>query len=332
MPGWKSIQSKKQRVRKTKIALICLGIILMLLILSQAVKFTRTLFSPWKVPIAKSFLWNGDFSLNFLVRSNKVSLVSFNPKEQKIVVFDIPDSVFLEVAHGFGNWQLSSIYNLGEGEQITGAVLLQDTLSDFFGLPIEGFLQFSGKYAEVSPQDLIAEFRGSPFSLVYLLPHLKTNFTPFELIHLKFGLSAVRFDKISQIDLENADVLEQTKLADGSLVYISEDQRVESILAEVIDPVIKSEHKTVAIFNSTNHPLLAQKAARIVTNIGGDVIIVTNGREKFKNTVVIGEQSQTLQRLWQIFGKFDNINPENEDLKVSRAQINVFLGEDFLRL
>ena len=332
MPGWKSIQSKKQRVRKTKIALICLGIILMLLILSQAVKLTRTLFSPWKVPIAKSFLWNGDFNLNFLVRSNKVALVSFNPQEQKIVVFDIPDSVFLEVAHEFGNWQLSSIYNLGEGEQITGAVLLQDTLSDFFGLPIEGFLQFSGKYAEVPPQDLIAEFRGSPFSLVYLLPYLKTNFTPFELIHLKFGLSAVRFDKISQIDLENADVLEQTKLADGSLVYISEDQRVDSILAEVIDPVIKSEHKTVAIFNSTNHPLLAQKAARIVTNIGGDVIIVTNGREKFKNTAVIGEQSQTLQRLWQIFGKFDNINPENEDLKVSRAQINVFLGEDFLRL
>lgn len=305
----------------------------MLLSLSQAVKFTQTLFSPWKELSAKSYLWNADFNLNFLVRSKGVSLVSFNPQEQKIVVFNIPDSIFLNVAHGFGNWQLSSIYNLGEGEKgIGGVVLLQDTLSDFFGLPIEGFLQFSGKYSQIPPEALIEEFRGSPFSLFSLLPYLKTNFTPFELIRLKFGLSAVRFDKSLKINLEEADVLEQVKLADGSLVYVSGDQRVDSILSNVIDPAVKSEHKTVAIFNSTDHPLLAQKAARLITNIGGDVIIVTNSKEKLKITAVVGEQSQTLKRLWQIFGKFDNINPENEDLKASRAQINVFLGEDFASL
>ena len=318
--NWKELQSKKQRAKKTKIALAFLALILSLLVLSQIVKLTQTLFSPWRQESAKEYLWNGDFNLNFLVRSKEISLVSFNPKEQKITIIDIPPSTFLEVA-GRGRWQLSSIYQLGEGEGGKGGMFLQDSLSSFFGLPIDGFLDFSG-------DNLIEEFRGSPFSLFSLLSDLKTNLTLYELIRLKVGLDSVRFDKITRINLEDRGVLEKFALADGTTVYGGEDTRIDSILSGIVDPVIKAEHKTIAVFNTTSYPGLAQKAARLITNIGGDVIIVSTSQQSIKKTVVVGGKSKTLSRLWQIFGKFDNIEPGETS---SRAQINVFLGEDFAK-
>lgn len=325
MSSWKLSQSKRQTAKTLKLAVITLGIVLALLILAQAVKLTQTVFSPWKISSTRSHLWNGDFNLNFLIRTSGISLVSFNPKDQKITFVDIPDSTFLEVARGFGKWQLSSIYDLG------GDDLLRTSLSQFFGLPIEGILDFSGKYSKIQTKDLIDLFK-DPFSLFGILPNLKSNLTPFELLRLNWGLSGVRFDKINRIDLESLRVLEKTKLADGTEVLKADYQRLDFVLSEITDPTVKGEHKTIAVFNSTDHPQLAVKAARIITNIGGDVIITGNFEKKLEKTFVLGEKSKTLERLWQIFGKNVKIDPNLGDQVSSRAAISVFLGEDFLRL
>ena len=70
-----------------------------------------------------------------------------------------------------------------------------------------------------------------------------------------------------------------------------------------------------------------------MTNIGGNAIITTNASKKIRHTQVVGEKSQTLKHLIQIFEKCgqtcDRIDPGDEDLVSSRAQINIILGEDF---
>ncbi|TSC86853.1 MAG: Uncharacterized protein G01um10147_728 [Microgenomates group bacterium Gr01-1014_7] len=297
--------------------MITLGIVLSLLLLSQAVKLTQTMFSPWKVTSSKSYLWNGDFNLNFLIRAKEISLVSFNPKDQKINFINIPDATFLEVARGFGKWQVSSIYDLG------GDDLLRASLSQFFGLPIEGILDFTGKFSKMPTDSLIMQLK-DPFSLVSILQNLRSDLTPVELIRLKMGMSRVRFDKLNQVNLESKGILEKTGLADGTEVLTVDSQRLDSAISNMVDPVIKAEHKTIAVFNSTDHPQLAVKAARIISNIGGDVIITTNSEKRLEKTVISGEKSKTLDRLWQIFG-----DPNLAEEVSSRAQINVFLGEDF---
>lgn len=330
MANWKDIQYKRQITRKTKLALVLLGFILGLLLLAQAVKVTQVLFSPWKLPSSRSSFWDGTFNLNVLVRSKGISFVSFNPKEEVVKIINIPDITFINVVAGFGKWQVSSIYDLGEGQKgFGGEVLLKKSLSVFFGLPVDGFLDLSDKYSQMPTVDLIDEIRRNPFALFNILPTLKTDLTPFELIRLKLALSGVRFDKITEVNLENTGVLEKFKLPDGTLVYTTEDQRLDSILSDMADSQVKSEHKTIAIFNATDHPQLAQKAARLVTNIGGDVIIVSNGQSKLKTSQVIGEKSKTLERLQQIFETDGKIDPNLKDLVSSRAQINLFLGEDF---
>lgn len=321
--GWKYVQSKRQTTKRTKLALIVLATIFLLLLLSQAVKFTQMLFSPWNkaLSVKRTMRWNGDFNINVLLKAKGVSLMTFSPQNQKITIINIPEQTYVEVPHGFGKWQMSSIYGLG-GDQ-----LLKDTMVNFFGLPINGFLDFSGKYSQKEIDVIVSEIRENPFSIINILPYLKTDLTPFELMRLKLGLSGVRFDKIKEVNL--LDSLQKEKLPDGTEVLSPDTIKQDSILSDMKDFNLQSEHKTIAIFNSTNYPGLAQKAARLVTNIGGNVIITSNGQKKLKTTVVVGEKSKTLERLRQIFNSGGIIDPKDEDLASSRAQINLFLGEDY---
>lgn len=324
---WRAAHSKKQTIKKTRWALVALAVIFGIIIIGRAVRLTESFFIP-----QKKFHWNGDFNINVLIKAKEISLLSFSPKNEKITLIDIPDNIFLEVPHGFGNWELRSVYNLG------GEILLKDTLSNFFGLPIDGFLNFSLELAKKDSLGIITEIRKNPFSAVTILPYLKTDLSPFELFKLQMGLSKVRFDKVKHIKLDGV-VLDQEMLADGSQVLTADPVRLDSILSELADPSIQSEHISIAVFNSTEGVGLAQKAARLITNIGGDVIITTNAQDKFKETRVFGEESKTLERLKQIFENTcqdrkkspncDKIDSNLEELVSSRAKINVFLGEDY---
>lgn len=318
MPGWKSVQDKRQEIKKTKLALFALAIILVLIVLSQIVKFTQMLFSPWRLssPVHRNYMWNGDFNINILLVSKKITLLSLNVQNQKITITTLPNETYLEVPHGFGKWQLSSVVSLG------GEELLKDSLTEFFAVPIDGVLSCSC--------ELLSTMRKNPFGLLLLLPSLKADLSPFELIRLNLAISSVRFDKVKEVDLEKIGLLEKDKLLDGTSVFVADPTRLDSFSSELAEPIIKSEHKTIAVFNSTNQPSLAQEAARLITNIGGDVIIVSNSQRREK-TEIFGEKSKTLEKLKQIFDMSGKINLKKESLGSSRAQINVFLGEDFLK-
>lgn len=321
MPSWKTVQSKKQTAGKTKLALFVLALILMLLALAQLVKFSQILFSPWKLSVSnqKNFSWNSNFNINFLVHSKKISLILFSPKNGEINIINIPDEVYLETAHGFGKWQLRSIFDFGQSQKgMGGDKLLKDSLSSFFGLPIDGIVE----------GDLVNMISKKQLSLL-MMSNVKSDLTLFDLIRLQMELSKVRFDKIKQTDLGISDSLEKSTLADGTAVLLADPVRLDQLFTNLADPILSSEHRTIAIFNSTNYPQLAQKAARLIANIGGDVIIVSNGKNKYQKTFISGEKSKTLDRLKQIFGSSDTIDAGSEDLVLSRAQINLFLGEDY---
>lgn len=331
--GWKTIQRNKHTSKKIKLAAIAFGIIFTFLLIAQAVKFTKILTNPWKDSNAQksAVMWNGDFNMNLIVRfPDQTSLLSFNPKEHKATIIRLPQNAYLDTAFEFGKWQLSSIYALGESQKdLGGGKLLSYSIGNLFGLPIDGVLYFSGQYSGKDVSEIVSETK-APFAIFGMLPYLKTNLTPFELIKLNLGLSRVRFDKINEVSLEDvADLLNNQKLLDGTEVVTVDTIKLDSVLEGVVDTTIKNEHKTIAIFNSTSHPGLAQKAARLITNIGGDVIITSNGQDILKNTQVLGSESKTLHRLKQIFERGSIIEHKSEEIVESRAEINVFLGEDY---
>ncbi len=317
MASWKAAQSKSKKSKQVKLALSAIAFIIGLIFLSQIVKFTHTLLSPWtKTTAVRQYSWKGDSTLNIILKDKTISLFSYNPTDQKITVINIPDNTYLDAGKGLGKWQLSSIFGLG-GDQ-----LLKSSIASLFGIPVEALID------PVTLGDLSSK---NPFSAITILPKIKTDLTPIEFIRLKMGISFVRFDKIKQIDLEDLGFLDKSNLADGTQILIADPFKLDTLSEGLADPTIKSERKTIAIFNSTNHPGIAQRAARVFSNIGGDVIIISNGKKRYEKTVVIGEKSKTLERLKQILEPSGTIDPKDEDLASSRAQINVFLGEDYFK-
>jgi len=329
MLGWKKVQSKRKTRNKTRLGFIVLGFIASLIVFSQIFNFTKTLLSPWRISAAqRNYSWNGQFNINLLFRSKGIALVSYNPTDQKIVVVDVPDQTYLSTSGGFGDWQLRSLFGLG------GDKLLKDTLSQFFGQPIDGFLDFSGPYKSKSAKEIIDLIKSSPTGPINILSHLKTDLTLMELVRLKLGLGAVRFDKLTQIDLENTNALTKDHLLDGTEILTADPNILDTVLVDLSDPKLKNEHKTIALFNATDKPLFAQKWARLITNIGGYVIITSNAKNKVDKTIVAGEKSDTLKRLQQIFNytcssaNCDKILATDEDIATSRGQINIKLAPD----
>ncbi len=330
MPAWKAIQSKNKVKKRTRLALIFLGLILLLIIFGNLVRFSKTLFSSWKLPSQnyKNYTWNGEFNLNLVVRKElSLFVLVFNPKDEKAVLINIPDQTLVSVPGGFGEWQIQSVYGLG------GVKLTEETVAALLGIPIDGFLDIGGLTEIREGDQLVSQFGKNLMSGFMLIPSIKTDLTLWELIQLKMGLSSVRFDKVEKLDLTPA--LEKSHLADGTEVLKPDLIRIDGIIAsEIADPTIKLEHKNIAIFNAAEVGGIAQSAARIVTNIGGNAIITTNHTKKIRHSQVTGEKSQTLKRLIQVFEKncgkdCDRIDPGDEDLVSSRAQINIILGEDF---
>lgn len=325
--NWKNVKVQRKVKKKTRLALIVLGLIIAVIILGQIANLTKTLFSPWGLltPIKKNN-WNGKFNLNLVVHTSSTSLLSYNPQDKKIVIVNIPNQTFVDVPGGFGKWQLGAVYGLGKSEEKGVNKLLKETLMNYLGLPIDGFLDFTPRN---NTKEIVEMLRGNPLSSMKLLPNLKSDLTFWQLIQLKFGLSSVRFDKIIELNLEELDVLEKDTLLDGSQIYNTDFVSLDTYLRPLQDPIIAKENKSIAVFNATNEVQLANKWARLITNLGANVIFTANADMKQSKTRLFGEQSATLERLWQIFDLSGKISGEGENLGSSRAQINLFVGEDY---
>ncbi|MBI2314547.1 LCP family protein [Candidatus Daviesbacteria bacterium] len=324
--GWKHVQSKAKMQKKTKLALGVLAVVFGFIIISGTARLIQSLFIS-----QKNYAWNGEFNINLVIKSKNISLFSYNPQDEKITIVNIPDETFLEVPSGFGKWQLRSIYELGQSQKgIGGNKLLADTLTSFFAVPVDGYLDFSTSN-QFSASEIIDTLRKNPFSGFQLVSSLKTDITMWELIKLKLSIASVRFDKIKVLNLQELDILDKETLPDGSQVFTADPVKLDSVLTDLTDPAVFAEHKSIAVFNAADHPQLAGKWARLVINLGGNVIITSNADKKLKKTLLFGEDSQTLKRLKQIFSSSDRISAKEQELTSSRAQVNIYLGEDFIK-
>lgn len=332
MGGWKANQSKKKIKKNTKLAAVVLGLVLVLLFLGYLFKFLNEFNKPLleSQKQEKKYSWEGISNINLVVKkdsSDDISVLSFNPTDQKLLLLKVPPKLFLYVPGGYGSWQLSSIYKLGEVEKKgLGKILLKNSISNFLGVPIDGFIQTDKEIVNLlkNPSNLLT------------FTSFKTDLNLKELISLTYFMYKLRFDKLTTIDLSSEQVLDEATLADGSLVYLFDPGKMDSISANFNEGKIIAEGKEIAIFNATNTPGLAQKAARMVTNMGGKVIMTKSlEQRKVTSQVLSKESSATFNRLATVFALGCSSSPNCDtiidDPKIleSRADINIVLGEDF---
>lgn len=337
--GWRTTQKDTKREKKIKLGFWALGILLGILLFGQAVRLTQSLFSPLKpdTKVNRPYLWDGRFDLNVVIKADGLALLSFNSTEKEVLVVNIPDEAYVEVPGGFGNWQFRAIYDLGRATpKIGGGRMLKSSVADLLGVPIDGYMVFQGSLVKKSSEELIEQLRNNKFDLVSFWSEVETDLAPWELIKMKWLMGGVRFDKVEYFDLKALGLMEEGVLGDGTPILKADPIKIDSALIDFVEPQIRQEHLDIAIFNGTQTPALAQKAARIVTNLGGKVIQTTNAQGVISKTYITGVESVTRQRLEQIFvldcleaPSCDIIQQNPTPEEDSRAQINIFLGEDF---
>lgn len=331
--SWRETQNSIKNKKKTRLALIVLGAILLLLILGQLFRLVQILISPWGSDIKKDYGWDSKFSINLVLKDSSVSFFSYNPQEKKIRIINLPDNLEVDVPFGMGRWQLSSVFDLGESEKKGGGTfLLKKTLSNFLGVPLDGVLRF--------------EFGGNQFekfrkeiNIYALLKNIKSDLSLIDILKLKFALSSVRFDKVEVIKLVDLYILDEASLADGTKVYIGDSVKLDSVVSGLSDPLISKEHKSVAVFNATDTPLLAQSAARLITNLGANVIVLANSAKFSERTYIQADKSDTKNRLLQIFDpkgctydkECEKISTDDLGVSSVRADIIVVLGRDYIK-
>lgn len=343
---WKKPLANSRKQQRVKLGLLALGLLISILILSKSVE-TISLFGQPKsssLSVGKNSFWEQNLALNFILTSadngaQNINLISFQPKEGRIILLKLSQEIYLEVPKGFGFWTLGSVYKLGQVENPPiGGRLLQLSTSQLLGLPIDGIIIVKGKI--LSPDKFLISLHQNPLSMVGLVKDVQTNLSPLQTIQLFWSLSQVRKDKIITLDLAQSSITESKLLADSSRVLGVDTVKLDYFIRQnMSDQSILEEELSVAIFNGTKIAGLAQQAARMVTNMGGNVLWTGNLEGDLeKSAVVLSREealpadSLTVKRLSQIFAPHCLIEPcQSSDPKVtsSRAQINIILGEDY---
>ena len=307
----KRLQKRGAEFNGVKLGVVALSILASLVIFGKILDFTVHLnepFAPDSTKTARLFKWEGRENLNLAIKSDSTYVVSFNPVQKTI---------------SFGFWKMGSVYSLGQSEKVpVGANLIKDTTAAVLGVHVDGYLLPEGKFASLDINKILDELRSNPVSSFSLLRNSKTDLTSRELWSLIWGVRGVRFDKIKTFDLENLNLVKEEILADGSQILRPNPAEIDRFESSGL----KDEGLSIGIYNATDHPGLAEKAARMISNMGGRVIFTANADLPLGKSAVSGEPSKTSRFLSRIFAPSQG---KKEMQGQNRADINVFLGEDY---
>ena len=217
--------------------------------------------------------------------------------EDKRFSISVSDNKSIEVLSFAPNTRSIVIFKLDSNMKFS------DTAS-FLEIPIDGFIK-SGSL------DLNQNINSLFFNILIKYNKLSTNLTIIDVLRLfifarTVSEKSVNIKSISQ-DLSTADI--------------------DGIVGRLInDELIAKDSQTIQIINSTDVHGLGQRLARLVTNIGGNVIIVETGESKAESSIsYAGQKTYTVDRLAKILN-FKTVKIDNKAI----ADIVVTIGENKL--
>lgn len=325
---------KRHTNSSVNLALAALGLILLVIILGKLFQVFSSLWKPFTADtlVKKEYSWDGKTAINLAIKGQEVEVASFDPIAHTLTVLKIPDDVYFDLPKGYGSWRVGAIYDLGqENNPPVGAELLKESLAKLVGLPIDGFVTYNN---DSSFEDMVKSWHSDPFKILGFIKGSSTDLGFLEALGVYKSLSSLRPDQIISLDTSQTSITTSKLLPDSSRVLGVDTIQLDLFVrAHMADQALSQEDIPVAIYNSTNHPGLAEDVSRIVTNMGGNVVFVSNTTTDLQKTAVTSSgNSLTATRLKEVFApeclnsKCDIVDPE---VSSSFAQINIVIGEDY---
>ncbi|MDP2637510.1 MAG: LytR C-terminal domain-containing protein [Candidatus Levybacteria bacterium] len=178
-----------------------------------------------------------------------------------------------------------------------------DNAGSFLKIPIDGYISLDSLDFDQKINSLflksILNFNGA-----------KTNLTIIDLLRILFFSQSVP----------------ESSIQDRNIASDLNPMDVDKIVGRLVsDELIEKENKTIQIINGTNVGGLGNGLARLVTNMGGNVMVVATA-DKFKKKSIISyidEKTYTVERLQKALG-YDIV--KSSEFPV--FDITIIIGED----
>ncbi|MEX1068434.1 MAG: LCP family protein [Patescibacteria group bacterium] len=319
----------RKSIRKLGLALL---VVLGVLLVNGAYKFIKLFVSPLDSAAGSYFQnsssWDGEMPLSLLYlevsdieaaspRTRSLGILSFNPTQGLFTTIGIP------VSYG----KLEELYGLGEINAAEGGVgVVAQEVQRLLGIPIDGYLVID-EAGRQELANLFPDVSGVKEALVlptlFKLPQVwlvsqssaKISLDITGIARAAWYLLGVRADRITDLVL-TPDLLDDPAGLDRRLSSYFRDDR------------LAAEHLKIQVLNGSVRGGVAATAARMVRNMGGDVIRVDNfeRQDLVKGYLLMETGSYTASRLARVFGVSDSRPPrEGEE---SRANITLILGSE----
>lgn len=272
--------------------------------------------------------------INILLVNDAITLISLEVEKKTLTVVPIPQELYLTVSSGKGQIKSSTLFKFDSLQKKKG-ILLNSTIREFFGIPIDGWVKIPSTYKIESLNDFV-NFKNKELTLFDLkdlaseLAGFKTNLFPLALKRFYFQLGTIREDKVEFLDLNNSQIFQKEILPDGSEVLVTDPVSLDSLLREKFyEWKIVTDNLSISVLNGTNSSGLATKAARVVANIGGKVVMVGESQEKTVDCLISASKdkhrSYTVKRLQKTF----SCEVKDEKIEGSRADVTLIVGNAY---
>ncbi|MBI2028769.1 MAG: LytR C-terminal domain-containing protein [Candidatus Levybacteria bacterium] len=177
------------------------------------------------------------------------------------------------------------------------------TLSKSLAIPVDAFVLEKSLEIDQKLDSILLK-------MILNYSKLQTNLTILDILKL------FAFAK----QLPESGIYERTISQD-----LSKD-RVDNIVGELFkDELIAKDRKTIQIINATDVAGLGNRLARLITNMGGDVILVATGNDLKRSSIIsyVDEKGYTVERLSKILN-FKTAKISDGTI----ADITIMIGED----
>jgi len=265
-----------------------------------------------------------------VVDASPVEVWSLDPVAGTMVVLTIPSDTTIETLYGYGMYTLDALWKLGNIENKAGTIVA-DSLSDALGLSIPWYIAPSSQDIQWTSTD--NNYGSSLFSYANVTKKLfgqyRTNM-PFG-VWMAFvnAVSGARVEQKHVLSFGHDQIAYQEDLPDGSTRFVLDRTRIDYYLNSVFtSEAFRKENVSVTLFNTSDVPLIGNRAARFLANEGIMVASIGNDPVQTKTCVMRGQTaalaSKTAIEVARLFRcTREKISAED------RSDLMVYLGTDF---
>lgn len=329
--SWRRLKSQfklKKFFHRVSLALIVVVAVFLTLGAIYVWKFFAEPFASAASSFQKTS-WDGESPFNLLwievaridassPQTQNISVAAFNPTQGTFTVITLP----------IDYQNLKDLYGSGElSENRDGIGKVAHEVSRLLGVPIDGYV-LVGERSLADLHQIFPTARDFKdyFSLgsIFRLPSVwqvaredfRTSLSFTEILHAFWYVAQVRSDRVDSISLSSA-LLDDPPTLDGQLSPLLRDEK------------LFQEHLRIQVLNGSGKSGQAAQAARIIENLGGEVIRADNfeRQDLVRGYLLLDSSgSYTARRLAQIFNVFDSRPPRTG--AESRADITLVLGAE----